>query len=677
MVAMGQIPDNLLGFDASGLIVRVGKDVTQFRPGDAICTLGHGTHRSLFRSKASFCQFVPRDLSFEEAATIPLAHCTAFYALVYIARVHQGQSVLIHAGAGGVGQAAIQIAKHLQVEVFVTVGSTEKGQLIKETYDIAEDHMFNSRDLQFTKGILRMTKGRGVDCVINSLSGAALQESWRCIAPFGAFVEIGMKDIMQNSRLEMRPFLRDASFTFINIQHIMTERPELMVKIIDDTFDYLRRGITKPALPVTVFPISEVEGAFRLMQTGKHKGKIALSWSPRLVNLEAGVTATSKLDPNASYLLVGGLGGLGRSLANLLVCLGARNLCFISRSGDQSSQAKSLIQDISGRGIQTWVYRCNIANAKQLAETIKRCGEVHPIKGVFQCAMVLDDTIFERMTYQQWVNGLQPKVEGSWNLHTLVPPNLDFYITLSSFVGIFGNRSQSNYASGGAYQDALAFHRRSLRLKAVTVDLGIMRDVGGLAEHGSTSFINEWEECFGIREYELHGLMRRIITSEIGNTEEMPPQIITGFATGGSARAAGIRRPFYFDDPRFSILAETGLSKKEKDFSSNAAGEEAEGLREQLAQATTLPDAARAVREALVARVAKSLQTGVSEIDEHRSLFTYGIDSLVAVELSDWIYKQTKVVASVVDILASRPISDFALHLASKSQFVRAELRSV
>ena len=675
MVAMGQIPDNLLGFDASGLIVRVGKNVTRFRPGDAICTLGHGTHRSLFRNKASFCQFLPRDLSFEEAATLPLAHCTAFYALVHIARIRQGQSVLIHAGAGGVGQAAIQIAKHFEVEVFVTVGSTEKRRFIKETYDIAEDHIFNSRDLHFTKGVLRMTNGRGVDCVLNSLSGAALQESWRCIAPFGEFVEIGMTDIMNNSRLEMRPFLQDASFTFINLQHIMTEKPELMIHIMNDTFDFLRRGITKPALPVTVFPISEVEGAFRLMQTGKHKGKIALSWSQRPANLEAGVTAPSKLDPNASYLLVGGLGGLGRSLANLLVCLGARNLCFISRSGDQSSQAKSLIQNFGERGIQTRVYRCDIANAKQLAEALKCCEEVHPIKGVFQCAMVLDDTIFERMTYQQWVNGLQPKVQGSWNLHTLVPPNLDFYILLSSFVGIFGNRSQSNYAAGGAYQDSLAFHRRSLGLKAVTVDLGIMRDVGGLAEHGSTSVIKEWEEYFGIREYEFHGLMRRIITSEIDNTEEMPPQIITGFATGGSARAAGIRRPFYFDDPRFSILAETGLSQKEKDASSDVADKRRE-LGEQLAQAKTLPDAASAVKEAIVARVAKSLQIEVSEIDEHRSLFTYGIDSLVAVELSDWIFKQTKVVASVLDILASRPISDFALHLASKSPFLRAELHS-
>ena len=677
MAAMGQVPDDLLGFDASGTIVRAGKDVTRFKIGDAVCSLGHGTHRSLVRNKADFCQPLPSNLSFEEAATLPLVHCTAFYALVYIARVRQGQSILIHAAAGGVGQAAIQIAIHFGLEIFATVGSTEKRQLIQDVYGIAEDHIFNTRDLSFARGILRMTNNRGVDCVLNSLSGQALQETWRCIAPFGAFVEIGIKDIMVNARLEMRPFLQDASFTFFNLQHIMTKRPELMKEILENAFDFLRRGITKPVSPIVTYPISEVECAFRLMQTGKHKGKIAVDWSSRHASVKAEVLEPSRLDPNASYLLVGGLGGLGRSLAHLLVSLGARSLCFISRSGDHSSQARSLIQSLNKIGVQTKVYRCNIANAELLAETLLQCSQdMQPIKGVFQCAMALHDTLFERMTYQQWIDGLNPKVQGSWNLHTILPKDLDFHITLSSFIGLFGNRSQANYAAGGTYQDSLAFHRRSLGLKAITVDLGIMRDVGGLAERGSTGYIREWEESFGIREYELHGMMKRLISSEVENSGEMPPQIITGFATGGSAQAAGIQRPYYFDDPRFSILAQTGLSKEGQDFSVNGPHKKAV-LCEQLALAKTLPDAARAVTEAMVGRIAKSLQTDVSEIDEHRPLYTYGIDSLVAVEISDWIFKQTNVVTSVFDVLATRPICKFALDLASMSQFVRDELKSL
>ena len=342
MVAMGQIPDSLLGFEASGTITRVGHDVTQFAAGDSVCTLGHGSHRTLFRNKAIFCQRIPDGISYAEAATLPLVHCTAFYSLVHVARVRSKQSVLIHAAAGGVGQAAIQIAKHFDLEIFATVGSADKRKLIQEEYGIPDDHIFNSRDLSFEKGVLRMTNGRGVDCILNSLSGEALRRTWRCIAPFGTFIEIGMKDILGNTGLEMRPFLQDATFTFFNLKHVMTANPQLMAEIIEGTFDFMRQGISRPGSPVTVYPVSEVENAFRLMQTGKHRGKIAITWDGKdIVPVLHHASNSLRLDGDATYVLVGGLGGLGRSLSNLLVDLGARNLCFISRSGDQSMSAQN------------------------------------------------------------------------------------------------------------------------------------------------------------------------------------------------------------------------------------------------------------------------------------------------------------------------------------------------
>src|SRR6266536_4978902 len=258
MVAMGQIPDSLLGFEASGVVTRVGQDVKQFKAGDTICTLGHGAHRSVFRNKAKFCQPMPDGVSFEEAATLPLVHCTAFHALIRIARVQQGQTILIHAAAGGVGQAAIQIAKHFGMEIFATVGSADKRALIKEVYGIQEDHIFNSRDLSFAKGVMRMTDGRGVDCVLNSLSGEALLETWHCIAPFGTFVEIGIKDILGNTRLDMRPFHKDDTFAFLTLEHIPRKNPNVMAEILEGAFDFLRRGITKPISPLTVYPIAEV-----------------------------------------------------------------------------------------------------------------------------------------------------------------------------------------------------------------------------------------------------------------------------------------------------------------------------------------------------------------------------------------------------------------------------------
>ncbi|MCJ1354257.1 MAG: hypothetical protein MMC33_004244 [Icmadophila ericetorum] len=669
MVAMGQIPDNTLGFEASGIITHVGQHVTRFKAGDQVCTLGHGAHRTVFRNKADFCQHIPDGLSFEDAATLPLVHCTAYYSLVHIARVQPKQTILIHAGAGGVGQAAIQIAKHHELEIFATVGSADKRKLLGDLYGIPDDHIFNSRDLSFAKGVLRMTNGRGVDCVINSLSGEALQQTWRCMAPFGTFIEIGLKDILNNSNLEMRPFMQDATFTFINLKHVMTGRPHLLTEILKGTFDYLRQGVTRPVSPVTIYPISEIENAFRLMQTGKHRGKIAISWTGTgAVPVLHRPTASLELSPHASYLLVGGFGGIGRSLAHLLVRLGARYLCFISRSGDKSTEAQMLVRDLRTHGIEIKVYCCDIANKDNLTETFADyTASMPPCKGVFQCAMALRDTLFEKMSHKQWTESLRPKVQGTWNLHSLLPQELDFCIIFSSFAGIFGNRTQSNYAAGGAYEDALAHYRASRGLKAVTIDLGIMRDVGIIAEQGSTGYLKEWEEPFGIREKELHLLIKKIIAAERGDPSTasntaVPPQILTGFATGGAAQAAGIRTPYYFSDPRFSHLALTGLSATASSEASTA-----HPLKNFTTLANTDPTAASLnLTAALVERVAKSLQTVSTEIDTGRPLHSYGVDSLVAIEVVNWVLNETKVAVTVFEVLASIPIKDFATKLVKK-----------
>ena len=675
MVAMGQIPDSMLGFEASGIITHVGQHVSSFKSGDKVCTLGSGAHRTIFRNKADFCQKIPDGLSFEEAATLPLVHCTAYYALVHIARVQPKQTVLIHAGAGGVGQAAIQIAKYHELEIFTTVGSAEKKTLIRDVYGIPEDHIFNSRDLSFVKGVLRMTDGRGVDCILNSLSGEALQQTFRCIAPFGTFVEIGLKDIQNNSNLEMRPFMQDATFAFMNLKHVMTGNPKLMTEILKSTFGYLRRNISRPVSPVVTYPIAEVENAFRLMQTGRHIGKIAITWNAAdVVPVLHRPTASVSLKPHASYLLVGGFGGIGRSLARLLVRLGARYLCFMSRSGDGSTEARMLIRELKERGIEIKVYRCDVANQIDLAEKFKDYTASMPTcKGVFQCAMALRDTLFATMSHKQWTESLRPKVQGSWNLHSLVPTDLDFYITFSSFAGVFGNRTQANYAAASAYEDALAHYRVARGLKAVTIDLGIMRDVGVIAEQGSTGYLKEWEEPFGIREKELHLLIKKIIAAEqqdpptSGSRINVPAQILTGFATGGAVQAARIRTPYYFSDPRFSHLALAGVSTASSNSEPYGTSSSSQLLKDFSTLATA--DAASARRNltaALVSRVGKSLQTATSEIDTARPLHSYGVDSLVAIEIVNWVLKETKVAVTVFEVLASIPITNFAEKLVEK-----------
>lgn len=675
MVAMGQIPDSLLGFEASGTILRVGSDVAGLSPGDQVYVLGHGAHRTVFRTKGKFCQRIPPNLSHEEAATIPLVHATACYALMHIAHIRKGQSILIHSGAGGVGQAALQLANHVGLEIFTTVGSEDKRTLVHKEYNIPYDHIFNSRDLSFAKGVMRMTGGRGVNCILNSLSGEALRQSWHCIAPFGSFIEIGLKDILNNTRLDMQPFLQDASFTFINLKRVMTGNPDLLAEILEEVSYYLSGGILKPVTPIKVYPLSDMESAFRLMQVGKHRGKIALSWGgddvvPQMVHRRSGPPAS--LNPAVSYLLVGGLGGLGRSLAGLLIDLGARHLCFISRSGATSDEAKAFIHRMASIDVHVVVYQCDIADSSALQAVLARHSTNEPpIKGAFQCAMALHDSLFETMTHHQWCASLRPKVLGTRNLHLLLPGDLDFFIILSSFAGIFGNRGQSNYAAANTYQDALAHQRRRLGLKAVTVNLGIMREIGVLAEQGATGYLKEWEIPFGIREREFHSLMRMVIAAETGGQgSAVPAQIITGLPTGKMVYNAGIRQPFFFDDPRFSELAAAGLESIGNDIPSstkpNVSGTTAT-LQSLIAEADSITTASDAMTEAIIARLARSLQTSTSEIDASKPLHSYGVDSLLAVEMVNWIHKETKVTVSVLEVLATMPISELALKIVGRT----------
>lgn len=221
-------------------------------------------------------QRIPDDMTFEEAASIPTIYCTSYRALYDCARLRRGESILIHAAAGGVGQSAIILAKHLGAEIFATVGSDEKKQLIMSQYDIPEDHIFDSRNLSFASGIKRMTQGRGVDVILNSLAGEALRETWHCLAMFGRFVEIGKKDIVGNTGLDMAPFMNDLTFASVNLVGIYRHNVPLAARLLSNVMDLVHQGVIHPITPITVYPYSQIESAFKLMQLGKHTGKIVL-----------------------------------------------------------------------------------------------------------------------------------------------------------------------------------------------------------------------------------------------------------------------------------------------------------------------------------------------------------------------------------------------------------------
>ena len=276
LIAMGEMSDDYFGNECAGVVTKVGAEVRHLLVGDRVNAWCLGSFSTAVRSLADYVQRIPDEMSFVTAASLPVVYVTAYYGLIYIASLRAGESVLIHAAAGGVGQAAIQIAQMVGAEIFVTVGTRGKREHLVATYGIPEDHVFASRDLTFASGVMRATGGRGVDVVLNSLAGEALKATWRCIAPFGRFIEIGKRDILANGKLDMAPFVKNVTFASVDILVIGRQNRKLAAELFSEVMKLVRARSIKEASPVTVYPFSQIEDSFRLMQAGKHTGKIVL-----------------------------------------------------------------------------------------------------------------------------------------------------------------------------------------------------------------------------------------------------------------------------------------------------------------------------------------------------------------------------------------------------------------
>lgn len=278
MISLGQLEDtSLMSSEHSGFVTEVGADLKErFQVGDRICAWGGNAYASSVSVSGLAAHPIPDDMTFETAASIPIVYATVYYAMVHLAKVQKGESVLIPSAAGGVGQAAVMLAQHLGAIVFVTVGSSEKKELVSRNYGVPEEHIFSSRNLSFISGIQRLTAGKGVDVVLNSVFGEGLHETWKCVAKMGRFIEIGKRDILSNARLDMAIFNRNVTFASVDLGVVFEHDPGLAQYMMVEIFKLLRDGAISPVQPLNVFPLSDIEGAFRLIQAGKHSGKVVL-----------------------------------------------------------------------------------------------------------------------------------------------------------------------------------------------------------------------------------------------------------------------------------------------------------------------------------------------------------------------------------------------------------------
>ncbi|CAG9956932.1 unnamed protein product [Clonostachys rosea f. rosea IK726] len=661
--ALGRLKNAQVGCECAGILTQVGSGVVSYQVGDRVAAISPiDCYRTYLRVDHRFTARIPDSMPLNIAAAMIINHLTAWWTLHELAHLAPDETVLVHSGAGGTGQAAVQVAQHIGAQVLATVGTEEKKALLKEQYGIDSDHIFSSRVASaFSRGVQRTTKDQGVDVILSALSGEGFISSWECLAPFGRFMEIGKRNIHERKSLPMARFDTGVSFHAFDIGVVCKSRPNTVRPMLEQLFDLHEKGVLRPAFPLQVHGVSDLEKVLRVMQRGDNMGKIVIEMRPEdKVKAVLDRKPTTSLRSDAAYMVAGGLGGLGRSMAAWLVDRGARHLILLARSGPRTQEARDFVESLTLRGVQVATPPCNISDADALRSVLDNCSStMPPIRGAIQATGLLRDAIFERMSYETWQAAAAPKTLGSWNMHSLLPADMDFFIGISSVAGVAGGRGQANYAAANTYIDALMKYRVDQGLHGVALDLGVFLDIGFATENADLWARWEAQRALTVTEADLFALL------DCCCSERIPTQVVYGI--NSFVQDPSIRHQFF----RKAMLRTLALEDEEESGNSGGAGKQIAqdvDFGSVFAQTITLDDAASAVNEALLRKLSTMLALPRDQLDPDTPLHTYGVDSLVAVELRNWFAKEVHAELAIFDILGGATTRSASTLAAVKSR---------
>jgi malonyl CoA-acyl carrier protein transacylase len=478
LTALGTVNAKALGNECVGEVVAIGEQVEGFEIGDAVAAVATvGSLSRYFTVKATLAVPIPKCLNYAEAATIPGVFLTAYYCLYHLAKIKPNDRVLIHAAAGGVGQAAVQLAKLAGAEIFATASEPKWNFLRSQGIK----HIYNSRNLDFADEIMVDTSGQGVDIVLNSLTGKGfVEKGLSLLSPNGRFIEMGKRDIWSTEQVS--DFRADIGYFVVDLIESSEEEPLIIQSILQDLMQLFDTGQLKP-LPRKVFPIQNAISAFRYMQQAKHIGKIVLTQPA----LEAPSDADSviRFREKGTYLITGGLGALGLQVSSFLVEHGARHLVLIGRS-EPKPVVKNRLEKLEEAGAKIQIEQADVSQKEQLARVLANIDDNTPLRGIIHAAGILDDRAIINQTSASFQRVMAPKVQGCWHLHTLTEhKHLDFFVLFSSATSLLGTAGQANYAAANAFMDTLAHYRQRLGLPALSINWGAWSEVGMANERQS------------------------------------------------------------------------------------------------------------------------------------------------------------------------------------------------
>ena len=604
-----------LGLEFSGVVSGVGRSGGEFVVGDAVMGFGSGCFASHVITRTNALAHKPADWSFESAATVPTVFFTVYYALKHLADLQAGERILIHGGAGGVGIAAIQFALHLGAEVFATAGSEDKRDFVAL---LGADHVLDSRSLAFADQVMAITKGAGVDVVLNSLAGEALRRSLAVLRPFGRFLELGKRDFFENTPVGLRPFRNNISYHGIDADQLLDARPALAARLLREMMALFREKVLFP-LPYRLFPAGSVVDAFRTMQQAHQIGKVVVAIADARVALEPAPARVTPLrfEKRASWLVTGGIAGFGLESARWLAERGVGHLVLVGRRGMRTPGAAEAVQSLEALGARVTVMACDISDGSAVRSMLDeiRTASV-PLSGVLHAAAVLDDALIANLDGKRLRSVIAPKMLGAWHLHEqTLDISIEHFILYSSISTLIGNPGQANYVAANAALESLAHVRRGLGLPVTCIGWGPIADAGML---------------------ERNAALKDSVTTRLG-TAPLSARTALAMLDQLLPASAGTVAVGDFDWPTVARLLPAARTARFEWLRRRAGPAAHDGgahddIRVMIA-GRTRAEALQIVQGFVVQEVAQVLCVSEDRVDPRRSVHELGMDSLMGVEL--------------------------------------------
>lgn len=633
-----------LGIECAGRVARIGTAVTHVQPGDEVLAVGHGCLQRHALVHGELVARMPAGLASDAAAALPIAFLTAIHALTHLARLEPGERVLIHSAAGGVGLAALQVARRAGAEVFATAGSEDKRALLR-SMGVAQ--VFDSR-ADFADAVLSATGGRGVDVVLNSLAGDAIAAGLRCLAPYGRFVELGKRDIYGGASVALAPFRANLSYFAVDLDRMMRERPAALGQMLRRLASDVEAGAWQP-LPIRTFAADHLVDAFKELMPGSHVGKhvVALAPAPTMVQASDGLRAALRMD--GCHVITGGLGALGLETARSLASRGASALMLVGRSAPTAA-VETALREIGALGARVLTAACDVADRAALAAVLDRArAEGGPLRGIFHAAGVLADATLGEMTPERLRLPRDAKVLGAWNLDRLTrDDDLDAFVMFSSVAALFGSPGQGNYAAANAFLDALAHDRHARGRVALSVALGPVAG-GGMATGSAVRGTS-------LARLGFDGISARQAVESI--------DLLLAAAVPHAACARFDPRRWLAATQRAGVI---GVVEAVDELLPARTGAE-KTLHETLLDMPAGAPRRGALESAIRAEVAAVLRMAPQRVPTDRALRSLGLDSLMALELRNRLEKRSAAALSPTLAWNHPTISAIASHLAERMQ---------